>query len=214
MSNAGRKKGKEDAPAIDGKRKTKPAAKKSVAAPESKGKKRREAGGGDQAETDRAADGKRTRHRVNLKTRTFCKDKTTKRAKHKYYQNQPFATVSHHLVRASVIKHLDYAHDKYPVEDLVPILNGTNEACRVLSGTEVSAKPYRSELPSPKGKNKKIGHRFQISECAINKILLYLGKRSERWLAKAGQNTARRKAQTTTTLDFCEAVQDSAKILM
>jgi hypothetical protein len=134
-----------------------------------------------------------------------------KRAKMSFYQNQNEATISWYATRDCIRQHLNYAFQKYPIAGVVEDLNVVNASANKLVGSEAgSVRSYTCREMSDDASEEQAKQvtSVQLSECAVEKIRLFLGKRVERWLSRARLCTLNRKAQTTTVLDFCQGWKD------
>ena len=127
-----------------------------------------------------------------------------KRAKLNFYQRQNTAVLSYYNVRECVKGHLEYALTKYPSTSCATTLTKINAASGASDGT-LTASNKRGLL---KDYTAPTIRSFQLSQCAVDKIRMYIGKQVDRWLKGALQNSTQRKVQTTTVLDFYKAYRD------
>lgn len=138
-----------------------------------------------------------------------------RRAKVKFYQKQNHANVSWYATKECTKQHLEYVLKKYPVNKLI------DSFCIL----ETRSKPVSSD-GKKQNKGQKQTQRLQdspethqtdlikaqLSKCAVDKIWLFAAKRAEQLLKLAAENTIRRRAQTATVLDLCQAYDDLNKM--
>jgi hypothetical protein len=139
-------------------------------------------------------------------------------AKGSFYRNQNAPVISWYAVKEALKKHLRYGFEKYPTGKLIGIVDGLNDVCLALYGKNDSERKTMLESIAKKGLAAPSGFEefatvdgAQISECAVDKTSLFVGKKIERCLEAASVCSLQRKAQTTTVLDFCQGVKNCEK---